>query len=107
MLSFDEFKKLDLRLARVLEARKVEGTDKLLSLTVDLGDGDERPMVAGIAERYDPDALVGKTIVVVANLEPAKIRGVESRAMLLAAIGDDSIAVVVPDKDLPPGTKVS
>jgi len=107
MLSFDEFKKLDLRLARVLEARKVEGADKLLSLTVDLGDGDERPMVAGIAERYDPDALVGRTIVVVANLEPAKIRGVESRAMLLAATGGEEIAVVVPDKDLPPGTKVS
>jgi methionyl-tRNA synthetase len=107
MLTFDEFKKLDLRLGRVLEARRVEGTDKLLSLTVDLGGGDERPMVAGIAEKYDPDALVGKTIVVVANLEPAKIRGVESRAMLLAATGDDAIAVVVPDKDLPPGTKVS
>jgi methionyl-tRNA synthetase len=107
MLSFDEFKKLDLRLARVLEAKRVEGTDKLLSLTVDVGDGDERPMVAGIAEKYDPDALVGKTIVVVANLEPAKIRGVESRAMLLAATGGDEIAVVVPDKDLPPGTKVS
>lgn len=107
MLSFDEFKKLDLRLARVLDARKVEGTDKLLSLKVDLGGGDERPMVAGIAERYDPEALVGRTIVVVANLEPAKIRGVESRAMLLAATGGDSIAVVVPDKDLPPGTKVS
>jgi methionyl-tRNA synthetase len=107
MLSFDEFKKLDLRLGRVIEARRVEGTDKLLSLKVDLGGGDERPMVAGIAERYDPEALVGKTIVVVANLEPAKIRGVESRAMLLAATGDDSIAVVVPDKDLPPGTKVT
>jgi methionyl-tRNA synthetase len=107
MLSFDEFKKLDLRLARVLEAKRVEGADKLLSLRVDLGGGDERPMVAGIAERYDPDALIGKTIVVVANLEPARIRGVESRAMLLAATGDDAIAVVVPDKDLPPGTKVS
>jgi methionyl-tRNA synthetase len=107
MLSFDEFKKLDLRLARVVEARKVEGADKLLSLTVDLGGGDTRPMVAGIAERYDPESLLGKTIVVVANLEPAKIRGVESRAMLLAATGGDAIAVIVPDKDLPPGTKVS
>lgn len=107
MLSFDEFNKLDLRLARVLEAKRVEGTDKLMSLTVDLGGGDERPMVAGIAERYDPDALVGKTIVVVANLEAAKIRGVESRAMLLAATGGDEIAVVVPDKELAPGTKVS
>jgi methionyl-tRNA synthetase len=107
MLPFGDFKKLDLRLARVIEARRVEGTDKLLSLTVDLGAGDRRPMVAGIAERYEPESLVGKTIVVVANLEPARIRGVESRAMLLAATGGDAIAVIVPDKDLPPGTKVS
>jgi len=107
MISFDEFKALDLRLARVTAAEKVEGADKLLKLSVDLGGGDERQMVAGISEAYAPDRLVGKTIVVVANLEPAKIRGIESQAMLLAAVSGDDLAVVVPDADLPPGTKVS
>jgi methionyl-tRNA synthetase len=107
MLSFDQFKELDLRLARIESAEKVEGTTKLVKMTVDLGGGDVRPMVAGIAEGYQADELVGKTIVVVANLEPAKIRGIESQAMLLAAVGDGSISLVGPDKELAPGTKVS
>jgi methionyl-tRNA synthetase len=107
MLSFDQFKELDLRLARIESAEKVEGTTKLIKMTVDLGGGDVRSMVAGIAEGYQPDELVGKTVVVVANLEPAKIRGIESQAMLLAAVGDGSISLVGPDKELAPGTKVS
>jgi methionyl-tRNA synthetase len=107
MLSFDQFKELELKLAKIQSAEKVEGTTKLIKMTVDLGGGDVRSMVAGIAEGYTPDELVGKTIVVVANLEPAKIRGIESQAMLLAAVGDGGIALVGPDKDLPPGTKVS
>jgi methionyl-tRNA synthetase len=106
MLTFDDFQKLELKLARVLTAEKVEGADKLLKLNVDLGGGDERQMVAGIATSYNASDLVGKTIVVVANLEPATIRGVESRAMLLAASGDDGLSVVIPDRELPPGTKV-
>ena len=106
MLSFEEFQKLDLKLARVLAAEKVEGADKLLKITVDLGGGDERPMVAGIAEDYRPDDLAGRTIVVVANLEPAVIRGVESRAMLLAATGEGGLSLIVPDRDLEPGAKV-
>ena len=89
-----------------LAAEKVEGADKLLKVTVDLGGGDERPMVAGIAEDYRPDDLVGRTIVVVANLEPATIRGVESRAMLLAATGEGGLSLIVPDRDLEPGAKV-
>jgi len=107
MLTFEQFKELDLRLARIESAEKVEGTTKLVKMTVDLGGGDVRQMVAGIAEGYQPDELTGKTVVVVANLEPAKIRGIESRAMLLAAVGDGGIALVGPDKTLPPGTKVS
>jgi len=107
MLSFDRFKELDLRLARITDAAKVEGTTKLIRMTVDLGDGDQRQMVAGIAEGYAAEDLVGKTIVVVANLEPAKIRGIESQAMLLAAVGDGGISLVGPDKELPPGTRVS
>jgi methionyl-tRNA synthetase len=107
MLSFDRVKELDLRLARIMDAAKVEGTTKLIRMTVDLGDEDQRQMVAGIAEGYTAEELVGKTVVVVANLEPAKIRGIESRAMLLAAVGDGGISLVGPDKELPPGTRVS
>ena len=107
MLSFDKFKELDLRLARIESAERVEGTTKLIKMMVDLGGGDTRQMVAGIAEGYSPEELTGKTIVVVANLEPATIRGVESQAMLLAAVGDGTISLVAPEKELPPGTRVS
>jgi methionyl-tRNA synthetase len=106
MVSFDEFKRLDIRIARVLSAERVEKTDKLLTLRIDVG-GEERQIIAGIAKHYTADELVGKTIVVVANLEPATIRGVESRGMLLAATGDDGLALLVPDSDLKPGAKVS
>ncbi|MBN2564446.1 MAG: methionine--tRNA ligase [Candidatus Eisenbacteria bacterium] len=107
MLSFERFKELDLRLARIVDAARVDGTTKLVRMTVDLGSGDTRQMVAGIAEGYPAPDLIGKTVVVVANLEPAKIRGIESQAMLLAAVGDGKIALVGPDKDLPAGTRVS
>lgn len=106
-ISFQEFQSLDLRLARVVEASRVEGAAKLLKLSVDLGGGDVRQIVAGVAAGYAPEALVGKTLVVVANLEPAKIRGIESQAMLLAAVSEKTIALVMPDKELPAGTKVS
>jgi len=107
MISFQEFQALDLRLAKVLEAARVEGATKLLKLRVDLGGGDVRQIVAGIAAAYAPEALVGRTVVVVANLEPAKIRGIESQAMLLAAVDGGALALLGPDKELPAGTKVS
>ncbi|MBD3367096.1 MAG: methionine--tRNA ligase [Candidatus Eisenbacteria bacterium] len=106
MVNFDDFKRLDIRIARVLEAERVEKTDKLLRLKISLG-SEERQIVAGIAQQYTPDELVGKSIVVLANLEPATIRGVESQGMLLAASSDDGLALLVPDRDLAPGTKVS
>lgn len=106
MISFDDFKSLDIRLAVVLEAEPVEKTDKLLKLRIDVG-GEERQIVAGIAQHYSPDELVGKTIVILANLEPATIRGVESQGMLLAATGDDGLALLVPDRKLGAGAKVS
>ncbi len=83
-IGIDEFSRVDLRTARVVAAERVQGADKLLKLTVDLGSA-TRTIVAGIATRYAPEALVGKTIVVVANLKPAKLRGVVSQGMLLAA----------------------
>ncbi len=84
MITIDEFAKIELRVAHVLTAEKVEGADKLLKLRVRIGE-EERTIVAGIALHYQPDDLVGKNVVVVANLKPAKLRGIESQGMILAA----------------------
>ncbi len=106
-ISFDTFKKLDLRVATVLEAQKVEKADKLLQLQIDLGD-EKRQIVAGIAKYYAPEDLVGKKIIVVANLEPAKIRGVESNGMLLAATDkDENLVLLTVDNEIANGAKVS
>lgn len=104
-LSIDEFLEVDLRVARVLSAERVAGADKLLQLRVDLG-REERQLVAGVALAYAPEALVGKTIVVVANLKPARIRGIESQGMLLAADSGGRPIVATFDEAVPPGTRV-
>ncbi|MCC6444656.1 MAG: methionine--tRNA ligase [Armatimonadetes bacterium] len=104
-ISFDEFKKLDLRTGQIKSAEKVAGADKLLKLSVDIG-SEVRTVVAGIAQYYAPDALIDKTVVLIVNLAPAKIRGVESQGMLLAAdVGGEAI-LLMPDRDVPPGSKV-
>jgi methionyl-tRNA synthetase len=105
-LSFDKFLRTELRVARVVEAVRVEGTDKLLQLRLDVGKLGPRQIVAGIAEAYAPEQLVGKTIVIVANLKPARIRGVESEGMLLAADLDGRPIVATFDEDVAPGTRV-
>ena len=107
-IKFDDFAKIDLRIAKIISAERIEGADKLIKLIISLG-SEQRQIVAGIAPHYSPEDLVGKKIVVVANLEPKKLRGVESQGMLLAAVkGDDEeIALLVPDKDIEEGTKVS
>ena len=101
-----EFSKIELRVAEVLAAEAVPKSRKLLKLTVSLGDG-PRTIVAGIAEHYAPADLVGKKVVVVANLEPAKLMGVESNGMLLAGSSGATLGVLTLDRDLPPGAKVS
>lgn len=103
-ITIDEFSRMDLRVVRVLAAEKVKGADKLLALTVDLGT-EQRTIVSGIARHYTPEELVGKNVVMIVNLKPAKIRGIESRGMVLAASQDDKLAVVtVPD--MPAGSRV-
>ncbi len=104
LVSFADFQKLDLRVARVLTAEPVEGADRLLKLQVDLGT-EKRQVVAGIAEHYTPDALVGKQVIVVANLEPATIRGIESQGMVLAGSGD-AVVLATLEEDMPIGTQV-
>ncbi len=109
VISLKEFQKLDLRVGEIVSAEPVPNADKLLKLVVDIGGG-QRTMVAGIALAYKPEELVGRSVVVVANLEPATIRGVRSEGMILAGWvkGDDkSIAIVAPDRPLPKGSTVS
>jgi methionyl-tRNA synthetase len=105
LLSIDEFLKTELRVALVLAAERVEGADRLLKLVVDIGT-EKRQIVAGIAKAYAPEALVGKRLIVVANLKPAKVRGVESQGMLLAADFGGRAIVAVFEEDVPPGTRV-
>lgn len=106
MITYEDFKRLELKVAKVLSAEPVPGANKLLKLSIDLG-GEQRQIVAGIAVAYQPEALVGKTIIVVANLAPARIRGVESNGMLLAAVQGDQMALVTVDREIPPGSPVS
>ncbi len=106
MIGFDEFGRLDLRIAKVLDADPVAGTDKLLKLVVDCGEDEPRQVVAGLAEAFSPRELIGASVVLVANLEPATIRGVESQGMILAAGEDTPLALIVPDRDVEPGEKV-
>ncbi len=104
-VSIDRFLEVDLRVARVVAAEPIPGADKLLKLRVDLGT-EERQIVAGIALAYAPESLVGRTIVVVANLKPARIRGVESQGMLLAADSSGRPIVATFDEAVAPGTRV-
>jgi methionyl-tRNA synthetase len=105
-ISYEEFSKLDFRVAEVKQAERVSGANKLLKLRIDTG-GEEREIVAGIAEHYSPEEMVGKKIVVVANLKPAKIRGIESKGMLLAAKDGSLLSLVCLDKNVSPGSKIS
>jgi len=104
-ITFDEFKRMDLRVGQILKAEKVEGTQKLVKFEVDIGT-EKRQMVAGVAEAYSPEALIGKRIIVVANLKPARIRGIESQGMLLAADIEGNPVIPFFGEDVPPGTKV-
>jgi methionyl-tRNA synthetase len=105
LITFDKVMDVKLQTAVVLEAEKIEGADKLLKLQIDLGE-EKRQLVAGIALHYTPEELVGKTIVVVANLKPAKLRGVISEGMLLAASIGDNLKLVTVEGDLGPGASV-
>jgi len=106
LITIDDFGKVQLRLAKVLAAEKVKGADKLLKLQVDLG-AEKRQIVAGIAQHYAPEELVGRTIVVVANLQPAKLRGEISQGMLLAASDETGrVSLLTVDRELGPGSVV-
>lgn len=105
-ITIDDFMRVDLRVGTIRKAEPHPNADRLVVLSVDLGEEQERQLVAGIRAHYEPEALVGKQIVVVANLKPAKLRGVESRGMILAASDDSGVHVLAPDAPTAPGSKV-
>ena len=107
-IKYEDFSKIELRVAKVLEAERVEKADKLLKLKIELGE-EQRQIVAGIAKHYDPEQLIGKSIIVVANLEPARIRGVESNGMLLAASTEDKgqLTLLTVDSEIKSGVKIN
>lgn len=103
--TFKDFKKLQIRIGLIVEAEKVEGTDKLLKLKVDFGD-EKRQIISGIAEFYKPESLVGKQFPFVVNLEPRIIRGIESQGMILAVSSNEKIVLLKPNKKVPAGSFV-
>jgi len=105
LLSIDEFKKLDLRIGKIISAEKISGADKLLKLEVLCPE--KRQIVAGIAEYYKPEEIIGKEILLIVNLKPAKIRGVLSEGMILVAKDKNGLCLIVPEKETEPGAKVS
>ena len=113
MVDFKTWQELDLRVGKVIEAEAHPDADKLIVLKVDLG-SEARQIVAGLREHYEPEALVGRSIVVLVNLEPAKLRGIWSQGMLLAGVeeggeegGEKTVTILTLDREVAPGTKVS
>ncbi len=105
MVTLDEFKKMDLRIADVIESRPHPQADRLVVLKIKIGE-EEKQLVAGIKAFYSPEVLPGKQIVIINNLEPATIRGIESQGMLLAVKDDEGIALLSPDRKVSSGSQV-
>jgi methionine--tRNA ligase beta chain len=106
MISIDEFRKIELKIATIKSAEPHPNADKLMVLQIDLG-SEQRQICAGIRNQYTPEELVGKQIVVVANLETAKLRGLESQGMLLAASDEGRVIILTPEKPVQAGSNVS
>ena len=105
-ITIEDFAKVKLKVARIFEAEPLEGSDKLMRLQVTIGE-ERRQIIAGIRKDYSPEDLIGRQIIVVANLKPAKLRGAESQGMLLAATSEDGGAILLqPDREAPEGTGV-
>ncbi|MBS1258508.1 MAG: Methionine--tRNA ligase [Candidatus Scalindua arabica] len=104
-ISIQDFSEIDLRVAEIKAVEEHPDADKLLVLKIDAGDG-EKQLVAGIKNHYSAEELIGRKIVVVNNLTPAVLRGVESQGMLLAAKDDDKVVLLTPEKDVKPGSRV-
>lgn len=106
LIDIEYFKKIKLRVARVEAAEAVPKSKRLLKLQVDLGTHGKRQVLAGIAQFTTPEAIIGKQIVIVANLKPAQLMGLESQGMMLAAGDETIVALLAPDREVPPGSSV-
>ncbi len=108
-IKIDDFRKVELRVGKVVEATAHPNADRLNVLKVDIGGGEQRQLVAGVRKWYEPESMVGKTVIVLVNLQPATLRGVESQGMVLAATDEagENVVVLTVDRDIPPGSKVS
>ena len=104
-INFDDFSKLNIRVGKIIGAEDVEGSNKLIKMKVDIGD-EERQIVAGISKYYSLDELTNKTVIVLINLEPRKIFGIESQGMLLASIDEDKVSLLQTDKEMIPGSEI-
>jgi methionyl-tRNA synthetase len=105
MITIEDFANVELKTGKVLEAQRVEKSNKLIVMKVDIGE--ERQIVAGIGKAYTPEELIGKSIVVVTNMQPATLMGVESHGMLLAASDDEgNLSIITPDKEIKAGARV-
>lgn len=104
MVKIDDFLKIDIRVVEIKEAERVEGSEKLIKLKVDIGEGEERQIIAGVGKSYEPENLINKKAIAIINLEPRKMMGLESQGMILAT-GDDleNISLLTPDKDVASG----
>lgn len=105
MTTFHDFKKAELRVGRIISAERVGGSEKLLKLMVDIGVDSPRQILAGIGKAYEMENLMGREVVVVTNIEPKMMMGLESQGMLLAA-DDDRPVLLQPDREVPPGSEV-
>jgi methionine--tRNA ligase beta chain len=105
MITYEDFQKLEIKIGKIISAEKIENSDKLLKLEVDFGP-EKRQIVAGIAQHYAPESLVGREAPFIINLEPRVLRGIESQGMILAASTDGKVALLQPDQELPPGSIV-
>jgi methionyl-tRNA synthetase len=105
MISIEEFQKIELRVAKILECTPIDGSEKLLKFKLSLGN-EERQILSGIAKYYKPEDLIGKEIVIIANLEPRNIMGEVSQGMILAGSDENSLSVLFTDKELAPGSSI-
>lgn len=105
MITFEDFAKVELKVGTVIEAEEIEGSEKLIKLKVDLGEEKHRQILAGVKQWYKPEDLKGKQVIVVANLEPRKMMGLQSQGMILCADGSKPI-FLKPSQKVPPGTKI-
>jgi methionyl-tRNA synthetase len=107
VVSHEDFAKLELKAALIFEAEPLKKSDKLMKLRIRTGENEERTIVAGIAKAFTAEELIGQTVIIVANLSPRKLMGIESRGMVLCAKTGDSLALLVPNRPTPPGSNVS